>query len=168
MDEFQKKPTVTNYIIQTSFIFIFNVVVLQLFRLTDTSSIVWAVGTGSLAASSCIIFARPSSIAAHPLRLFLAYIIAILSGAFFHFVGISVCAHGAQCPVMSVFAGLAICVAFVGMLLLRLEHPPALGMALVLALELQDYKASLVVLLSVVILLIFRFLLRSFLRDLYS
>ncbi|MDP1574444.1 MAG: HPP family protein [Coxiellaceae bacterium] len=168
MNAFQKKPTFLNYVIQITFIFLFNIVVLQLFRMIDTSSVIWAVGSGSLAASSCIVFAKPSAVSAHPLRLLAAYCLAILSGTLLHFIGTVVCAHAAQCAIMTVFAGLAVCIALISMFLLRLEHPPALGMALVLALELQDYDASLIVLLAVAILVIFRFLFGSFLRDLYS
>lgn len=84
----QKPCTPWNYIWQPLIIFIFLVAILNIFLLAEhTSNIAWAVGAGSLASSAYLVFAKPSAVAAHPLRLIVAYVLAIVCGLLTHYLG---------------------------------------------------------------------------------
>lgn len=136
---------------QFFFIFIFNFIQLWLFYWVDQNDIIWAIGVGSLASSSCIVFGKPRLKAAHPLSIVLTYSIAMIVGVSFHFIAL-------LCPpiYLNLFSALAVVTTFFVLAWKRLAHPPALGIALVLVLRFSDYLTPLVILFCVAILLVMR------------
>src|SRR3990167_9225083 len=81
----QNAPTLKNYIWQPLIIFIFLTSTLILFFLLENAvNAVWAVGVGSLASTSYLVFAKPSATASHPFRFVVSYVIAIVCGLLMH------------------------------------------------------------------------------------
>lgn len=157
----------SHYFFQPLIIFVFLFLILVVFYQTAHSTILWAVGAGSLASSAFILFSKPSAVSAHPFHLAFSYIIAILSGVFFHFIAITVLSSGEPYIWMSFFAALSVITCFYAMYYWKLEHPPAAGMALVCVIDLQDIMTLVIIVFAVVVLISTRLLLRSYLRDLF-
>ena len=162
-----------NYIWQTSALFVFLTGALLLFYLHASSNILWAVGAGSLASSAYIVFSKPSSVASSPLNMLVAYVIAIVVGIFFRVVvehwWVS-CADFFQINHFcwpGVIAALAVVVSLLIMAAVRIEHPPAAGMALILVLDVHDYQTLVIILMSVVVLALLKRLLKPWLKDLF-
>ena len=114
----------------------------------------------SLGATAFVIFAMPKSVTAHTRNVFGGYLVGLACGF--------IC----SLPVVDPFlaqAGLyalAVGLAMLFMVILDVEHPPACAIALaasISGLKLQDTAE---ILISVVVLLIIRFFLKSRLRDL--
>jgi len=136
------------------------------------SSILWAVGTGALASSCFIVFGKPSSAHSMPHKIIGGYIIGILSGVIFHLIAVHFQTAGFHLlgnedfQMLGITAALSAGFCLVLMSVLKLEHPPAAGMALVLTIELQDYSDILIVLIAAIILASIRWFLRRRLVDL--
>ena len=164
----QKPCTPWNYIWQPLIIFIFLVAILNIFLLAEhTSNIAWAVGAGSLASSAYLVFAKPSAVAAHPLRLIVAYVLAIVCGLLTHYLGDALLLRQHQFFWISFLAAFAVIVTLLLMIWMKAEHPPAVGMALVFVIDLKDYHTSIVVLGAITVLVVLKMALGRWLCDLY-
>lgn len=160
--------TYWNYIWQPLIIFIFLTVILNIFLFTEYSSnVVWAVGVGSLASSAYLVFAKPSAVSAHPLRLIVAYVLAIVCGMLTHYVGESVLTLTHHYFWISFLAAFSVVITLLLMIWFKAEHPPAVGMALVFVIDLKDYRTSIIVLGAITILVVLKLALSRWLRDLY-
>lgn len=130
---------------------------------TDPSVGVWAAGSSSLASSAFIVFAIPKSIAAEPKRIIGGYVIASIVGAALHCLLLSlyhnVSSNGflhLHPHVFWVTAAVAVGVCTLWMILQSYQHPPAVGLALILVLDLQHWSALIVILVSACILALIR------------
>ena len=141
----QNKPTIANYIWQPLMVFIFLWLCLHFFYMTAQTDALWAVGGGSLASSAYLLFAKPNSTPAHPVRFVVAYVIAVLCGIAMHWsllhftvAPLFACPYPGFCWT-GFFAALSVMITFMFLIGLRMDHPPALGMALVLVIDSRDY-----------------------------
>lgn len=159
--------TTWNYIWQPFIIFVFLFSILNLFYHTAQSDILWAVGAGSLASSAFIIFSKPSSVTAHPLRLIVAYVIAILCGMLLHIMSETLLYAGHSFVWLSFFASVAVIASLYFMFLLNVEHPPAVGMALVFVIDLKDYRTSVLIIAAITLLVLIKLILNRQLSDLF-
>ncbi|HLB56566.1 MAG TPA: HPP family protein [Coxiellaceae bacterium] len=163
----RKTATIWNYIWQPLIILIFLFSILNLFYHTAQSDILWAVGAGSLASSAFIIFSKPSSVTAHPLRLIVAYVIAILCGMLLHIMGETLLYAGHSFVWLSFLASIAVIVCLYFMFWLNVEHPPAVGMALVFVIDLKDYRTSVLIIAAITLLVVIKLILNRKLSDLF-
>ena len=168
----QNKPTIANYIWQPLMVFIFLWLCLHFFYMTAQTDALWAVGGGSLASSAYLLFAKPNSTPAHPVRFVVAYVIAVLCGIAMHWsllhftvAPLFACPYPGFC-LTGFFAALSVMITFMFLIGLRMDHPPALGMALVLVIDSRDYRTALLVIAAVALLVLLKFLFNPWLRDL--
>ena len=161
-------PSWKNYIWQPIVIFIFLSIILIVFFLIDSAvSVVWAVGVGSLASSAYLVFAKPSATASHPFRFVISYVIAIVCGLLMHYLGDYFLSHGQNTLYISILAALSVVITMLLMIWLRIDHPPAVGMALVFVIDLKDYRTSIIVICAITVMMMLKFLLNPWLRDLF-
>ncbi len=171
----QSKHNWPNLIWQPLAAILFLWVVLICLDQLATSQILWAVGAGSLASSSYIVFGKPHGPTAIPLRIIGGYLVGIATGGLMRlasvyvfpvFAGTMFNVHPQAMQLVGVAAALSVGLSLFFMVLLRLEHPPAAGMALVLVLDVRDYYVVYVVIIAAIILALLRMLLRRYLQDL--
>jgi CBS-domain-containing membrane protein len=160
-------PTWKNYLWQPFVIFVFLTAVLAVFFFFDSAvDVVWAVGVGSLASSAYLVFVKPSATASHSFRLIVSYVIAVVCGLLIHYLGEYFLFHGQDTVYISVLAALSVIITILLMIWLRIDHPPAVGMALVFVIDLKDYQTSIIVIGAIIIMMILKLLLNPWLRDL--
>lgn len=137
------------------------------------TKILWAVGAGSLASSSFLVFGQPSSPASRPVKLIGGFLIGIVSGEImrllaayaFNFTG-----NWATAPdfhMVGVLAALSVGLCLVLMALLKMQHPPAAGMSMVLVLDVRGYYVIAIIIVAAIVLATLRALLDRWLRDLH-
>lgn len=143
---------------QVSLVFIYLWLILYLLDQASTSRIVWAVGASSLASSAFIVFMSPKSSAADPLHIFWGYVVCIFCGIFFHYlIGvINHCLPGHGLHVYEFFTAVGIGLAIVLMVLLRVSHPPGVGMTVVLILERWGFDLLIVIVFAFIVLIFLR------------
>ena len=158
------------FFIQTLFIvvFMFLVMLTLIYGSTKHMDVLSAIGASSIAASAFNVFALPSSPVAMPHRIFGSYIIAIISGMGWHFVSpdlskdLILSLTCSRCLASALSAGTTMLL----MALLDFEHPPAMGLALGLVMDIWNDWTLFVVLIAVLALCAIKILLRSWLIDL--
>jgi len=161
-----------NYLWQPALAVVFLTVVLFFMNRYTMSDVLWAVGAGSLASSCFIVFGNPSSSSSLPLKIIGGYVIGIVSGVIFRLIAMHIhdLPHGFLGTPYFHFAGVlaafcaGTCLFF--MSVLKLQHPPAAGMALVLVVDMRDYKVVFIVFIAALILASLRRLLCHHLKDL--
>lgn len=148
----------SKYFWQFAVLLLFLCVCLTFFYWDAHSDILKAVGAGSLASSAVAVFTKPHTRAADPYRMVLAYFISIAVGMAFRFGyehWFAYCAHSSVCwP--GYLAVLAVVVSLLVMLSFKIDHPPAAGLALILVLDVHDYRTLIIILISVMMLAIIR------------
>ncbi len=137
------------------------------------STIIWAAGASSLASSSYIVFCIPRSVVAHPLKIVGGYVIAIVVGECIRLLATWICHFIPGCqagvPFMHVFevaAAISVGISLLLMVLLKSEHPPAAGLAVVMVLDIRNYYALGIILFSACILALIRTCFRKQLHNL--
>jgi len=166
------KKTWFHFLWQPAFAVVFLCVVLFFMNRYTTSDLLWAVGAGALASSCFIVFGKPSSSTAKPFKIIGGYVLGILVGVIFH----SIALHFHDLPAgflgtvhfhtVGLIAAICTGVCLLLMSLLRLEHPPAAGVSLVLVIDLRDYYVVFIVFIAAIILAGIRHLLCHRLIDL--
>lgn len=162
-----------HYIWQPLLLVLFLASVLALFYWGASSSILWAVGAGSLASSAFITFGKPSAVARKPLNILVSYFVAIAVGILCRFIIERAMPHCSVIFDVNTFCWTGFFAAFsVGFLMLvlsalRVEHPPAAGIALVLVLDVKDYQTLIIILFSVIMLSILSGIFGRWMRDLF-
>lgn len=167
-----KKHTWSNLIWQPLLAVIFISIVLFFMDHYSTSDVLWAVGAGSLSSSSYIVFGSPSLKSALPEKIIGGYVIGILTGFLLRFA--IMYSHHHECGLFGMpnfymiafLAAISVGLCLFFMALLRVQHPPAAGMALILVIDMRDYIEILIVLLASLLLAIVRYALRNRLVDL--
>ncbi len=164
---------VSNYIWQSALLVLFVFTSLMLFYWRMSANVLWAVGASSLASSAYIVFGKPSSVAARPQNIILAYIVAMTVGIFcrlifeLHLLDSIYDLSYLQFYWNGLFAAIAVALSLVITVKLRLDHPPSAGVALVLVIDVQDYHTLIIVLFSVIMLSLLSLAFRRRMRDLF-
>lgn len=159
----------SSYVWQPALAFVFVWGVMLMFSGLETSTILSIVGSTSLASSAMIIFASPCSCSSRSSNIIGGYSLGIICGVFGHFlVRLSLKTHPelASINVVGLAAALAVLLVFLLMCILRMEHPPAAGIALGLVIEPWDYSSLEIIFISVLVLSAARYLLKPILRPL--
>lgn len=150
-------------------LFLFSALIV--FHEVAVSTLLWALGAGSLASSTYTVFGKPSSKAARPFCMVNAYLLALLVSVIVRFVaeGFFLLHQGPIVATPSLWTGFMGAVA-VGcslflMAIFGLEHPPAAGMSLVLVLDVHSYETLLVIVGFSCLLAIIRWVFDRWLTD---
>ena len=147
--------------------------VLFCLSITDSGSpLLWAIGAGALSSSCYIVFVTPHSAVACSRRIIGGYFIGIVTGLIMHIILTRLYMlavdvnnfHTSQ--VFWVSAAVTVGLAMTIMVLFGMEHPPAVGVSLVLVLHLNEYDTLLIILAAAILLATLRWLLRRWLIDL--
>lgn len=163
--------------LQVSFAIVYLMLVLLLLDTVVHTKLLWAVGASSLASSAYLVFSLPDNLVSSPKRIIIGYLIAIFCGEAVRWGLISMlCLYSdfhafAMCLVVSphmywLCGAFAVGLSIIVMALLDYQHPPAAGFALALVVELNHYRAILVILLLVFLLAFIRFMCHKFLKNL--
>lgn len=161
-----------NFIWQPLLAVIYIALVLWILSHIDGSEIIWAIGAGSLSSSSCIVFSNPHGKTASSKNLIVGYIIGVIVGVLVHLAltkGLPLFASHMllyNSKAFWVLASVAVGIAMVAMILCDCLHPPAVGMSLILVLDIQHYAIIGVILIAAFILALIRHVLDPYLKDL--
>ena len=130
----------------------FITMVLLALNMVSSSALLWAVGSSALASSAYLVFTMPCARASQPRRVAGSYLIAVGVGACFHLFLWHLYRWGIHHNLLSIHANLfwvsaslSVGVTIVLMLLLGAEHPPAVGLALVLVLNVHKIPPVLII-----------------------
>ncbi len=137
-------------LIATFFIFLV-LLVLSLRRL---------VIVASLGATTFIVFAMPNTLSAKPRNIIGGYLVGLTCGAILSLIPHSVSIHPA------VYYAAAVGLSIFLMVVIDTEHPPAAGVALAVAIDGVNWKVSLAVLISAVMLSVIHEIFKKQIRDL--
>ena len=147
-------------------------IALVLFALSQTggSSIIWAIGAGALSSSACIVFLTPNSQIGHARHVIGGYAIGSAVGVLVHCVMQQVEPVVGQhhLHIFWVLAAISVGIAMVIMAWIKCLHPPAVGMSVVLVLDIHHYDTVIVILAAAVCLAIIRRLLNRYLQCLVA
>ena len=167
-----KLYTWPNLIWQSLLAVVFMCLVLFSLNEVANSNILWAVGAGALASSSYLVFGKPHAPSAEPVKIIGGYLVAILVGGIIRFfynqfpffqanlMGLS------HFHVIGMLAAIAVGLTLVFMVLLKIEHPPAAGMALALVLDVHEFDVVFVVFFAMLLLASLRQILKKYMRNL--
>lgn len=166
-----KRNFSVNLIWQPLAAIIYVALVLLVLSHTNSSQIIWAIGAGSLSSSSCIVFASPHNKSASTKNLCLGYLIGIGVGVLMHIALMKAAPLLSQTVLFHsntfwALASIAVGLTIIAMIACDVFHPPAVGIALVLVLDIQHYGIIAVILLSAFILALLRYILNPYLKDL--
>ena len=140
-------------------------------RGANAGSLTWAVGAGAISSSACLVFGTPSTRSARAQNILGGYAIAIICGLIVQFCIIHVnhicldfwhCQTALPSFVFAAVVGLVLIV----MSCFHCQHPPAAGLALVVALDIGHYGVLAVIAVAALVLATLKIILRSYLRDL--
>ena len=150
---------------------IFVAALLYTLRGANMGSLTWAVGAGAMSSSVCLVFGTPSLRSARVQNILGGYAIAMICGLLVQFCTIHVshicldywrCQTALHSFVFAAVVGLVLIV----MSCFHCQHPPAAGLALVIALDIGHYAVLIVIAVAAIVLAALKILLRSYLRDL--
>jgi len=167
-----RKHTWSNLIWQPLLAMVFIALVLFFMNHFSTSDVLWAVGAGSLSSSCYIVFGNPTLKASEPRKIIGGYFIGIFTGFILRFAIMYF--HEHDCGlfgtphfyVVAILAAISVSLCLFFMSLLKVQHPPAAGMALVLVIDMRDYDEILIVVIAAFLLALIRYIFRSRLVDL--
>lgn len=168
----KSNASIYNYIFQISLIVLFTLSLIYCFKFSSRQDALWALGVSSLASSAFIMFTRPNASDVTSSRFVLSYGINILIGFLTHvllrhlfgsnnFVG-----HTDSFLVFALIVALALGLSIFVMLLLRIKHPPALGICLILIIDLRHYDLMIIVTIAVLLLAVLHHVLQPWLKQL--
>jgi len=157
---------------QTALAVIFTALVLFALSQANGSTILWAIGAGALSSSTCIVFASPHTVVGQPKALAGGYLIGTVVGVACHWslaklMPVMIVNEGFQhTNTFWVVAAVAVGISILIMVITDMLHPPAVGVSLVLVIDVQQYTIALVILAAVVMLTVFRTILDKYLKML--
>jgi len=136
------------------------------------SSVLWAVGAGSLSSSSYIIFSKPSTVPAAFKNILSGYLIGIITGITLHIIkmGFGYFNYGIlDTPysyIVEMMAASSVGLCLFIMALFKVEHPPAAGIALILVIDIYNYNEIIFIVIAALLLAVTHYCLRNKLVDL--
>jgi CBS domain-containing membrane protein len=135
----------------------------------------WVAGSASLGSSVYLIYAQPSCSSSKPMNMLLCYILAFAIGLVLHWLLDSLLAWppfvSLGLPHKYLFSTIglvAVVAVLIASLFLKIPHPPAAGMALILALDIMGSWPVTSLFIGVLFLTGCRFVLRNKLVDLWD
>lgn len=148
--------------------------VLILLSISGSNNLIWAIGAGALSSSCYIVFVTPKSVTAEPRRIIGGYIVGIMCGLVVHIILVSLRQHWmAQSNqthindhIFWASAAITVGLAMILMIILNAEHPPAVGVSLVLVLDIQHYDIIVLILAAAFVLAILKGLLNPWMINL--
>jgi CBS-domain-containing membrane protein len=143
-----------NYVFQSFFAMVSIFIVLMVLNIQQ------AVIVASIGASVFIVFAMPKSITAEPRNLIGGYMVGFLTG----FI-VTLIPHN-QFLFSMILYSIAVGLSIFIMVVIDMEHPPASGVALGVAISGFSFKVFIAVLTSAIILSLIHRLFRPYLKDL--
>lgn len=160
-----------NYIWQLLIAGLFIYCVLLLFKGTNQKDVLWALGVSSLASSVFIVFTSPTAKSSTEKTLLASYFINMALGSITHyFLRYLLGEHGMFTPtgfeIFSVFAALAVSLSIFIMTLLDVKHPPAVGICIILVIDMRRYYIIAVIAISALVLALLHLSLKRWLRNL--
>jgi succinate-acetate transporter protein len=123
-----------------------------------------SIGASSIAASAFICFMLADINSAKVRNILGSYIIAIIAGILCSFIAEQLFAvNFSQYSLIIhiIFSTLAITIAVVLMLVINIEHPPALGLALGLVLDIWDLRTIICIITTIILMVAIKVLLRK-------
>jgi len=133
--------------------------VLFVMGVSASNSLMWAAGASSLASSAYSVFAVPQSLVAEPKRILSGYVIGCTVGTLVHFLFKYFLQGQLFSPVENldphffwIFAAISVVATLVLMVLWGAQHPPAVGMALIMVMNVSDPRMFLGIAVSIVVL----------------
>jgi hypothetical protein len=138
------------------------IVLFMLGHVAIHNSGIWAIGAGSLAASTYMVFVTPHQPPARFFQLFCSYLICILIGLIGHSILTNIHSFLWSDLITAFAVGLALFI----MSSLRLRHSCAAGVSVMLVLELQNYYPVLIIFISVLLLGLLHTCFKSKMKDL--
>jgi hypothetical protein len=168
----KQKATWFNYVWQLGIAAVFTFCVLYLFKGTNQKDVLWALGVSSLASSAFIIFTSPKGKTAAERRVLVAYFINMALGAITHYclrsmIGAGGMFIGNGFLIFSVFASIAVILSMLCMVFFDAKHPPAVGICLILVIDMKRYYIIAVIAISALVLAVLHLTLKRWLRDLH-
>jgi uncharacterized membrane protein YjjB (DUF3815 family) len=132
------------------------------------SSAIWAIGAGSLASSTYMVFVRPHQPQTATFQMLYSYLICTVIGVLGHVVLVyfDVSFYSYHFWWSDFVAALAVGIAIFMMARFRLQHSCAVGVSVMIVLDLYNYYLIGVIWLSVLCLTILHAFLKSKMRDL--
>jgi len=115
----------------------------------------------SIGATAFIVFAMPKYVTAEPMRVIGGHFMGIISGSLFSFIPPLPTTYS-----LTIYSALAVALSIFLMVVLDMEHPPASGTALGIALKGFNITVVITVIVSVILLSVAHYLLKRFLKDL--
>lgn len=147
---------------------------LLMFKPFLTYHSMWAAGITSVASSIYLVYTQPTCSSANPANMILCYLLAFIIGLVLHWgattlLALPISQHGIVLDtyLYCVVGMLAIVLMLIVSAYLAIPHPPAAGMALVLALRIDSWWLILALFVAILILAGCRSLLRNKLVDLW-
>jgi len=162
----------SNLIWQPLLAIIYVGVVLWVLSFVDSSQLIWAVGAGALSSSSCIVFSTPKNCSGNSKHLIGGYVLGALVGVCVHFVMsnlmplLSADAVMVNSKVFWALASISVGITIILMAKLDMFHPPAVGLSLVLVLDIHHYEIIAVIVMAVIVLALLRHFLNPHLKNL--
>ncbi|MCH9770465.1 MAG: HPP family protein [Gammaproteobacteria bacterium] len=161
-----------NYIWQPLLAAVFICMVLVCFNFISVTSVLWAVGAGALSSSAFIVFGLPSSVTAKAGKIIGGYAVGIICGLIVrlslqYFLALGVFhTNMPHFHLLGMFAAITVGISLFFMGLLKVEHPPAAGMSLVLVIDIQNYSVLAVIFAAAILLAVLHQALKKYLCDL--
>ena len=158
MEVIKEKGFYKHLVWQTLSAMVFMYCVLFALDHVAASALIWAAGASCLASSAYCVFGSPHSRVSHPIRLFGGYVIGMISGEALRLVlgaaclGLVTCQPNVPIHLMELAAVTSLGLALVLMVLFRLEHPPAAGLAIVLVLDIRSWAPIIIILIAAMLL----------------
>jgi CBS-domain-containing membrane protein len=147
--------------------------ILFLLSLVDSkATLLWAIGVGALSSSSYIVFVTPQAPVARSRRILGGYFVGITTGLIVHLILSKIYTlmpensyfHASHLFWMS--AAITVGLSMLMMIIFSVEHPPAVGVSLVLVLNLDGYMTLFLIFIGAIILSCIKWLLRKWLINL--
>lgn len=172
MDMQSNKPTPIHFIAQISLAVLFIFCVLTLFRAVANTDYLWAAGISTIVSSVFIVLTRPKDLNSFHFRIFGAYALNIIVGLVMHYVlhyilGVHHIYFSEYFEYFALLVAVAMGVSIALMLCFKLYHPPAVGISLILMVDIRQYYIVLIIAAAVMALVILHALLQKWMRNLY-
>jgi len=132
----------------------------------SSNVILGAIGASSLASSVFIAFSLPDCASAHPRRMIGSYLISIIVGVIFYYIGtyfILIHDYLSFSLIYEIMGAFAVTTTMLMMILLSLEHPPAAGLALGLVLEPWEFRTLTIIIGAIIATAIIKSLVKPWL-----
>lgn len=160
------------YVFQLSLMSIFIFIIVCLFREASKVDVLWALGVSALASSSFLLFTRPSSPDLSEFCFLASYAINITVGAITHFLlnllHLLPVVHDPESKffLFAFMTSMALGLSFILMLVLKVRHPSALGLCIVMIINFTRWDIAFVTVVGVLLLSAVHFFLKPYLKDL--